>query len=314
MQTTGVHQLKRASLEVPRLTLARPLHRKYSVRRRYTYVGLLATGYFAIALTALAAERRNESACATDTNISADQTIDGCTKYLQDRADRSNEQTAVAYVIRGQGYSLKNDLDRAIADFDKAIELNPKSSDGFRFRGLAHFSKQDYERALTDFNSAILLRPNYRSAYYNRALVFLAKEDLTQAGADLDEAARIGPRTSNIIFLRATVYKNQKDWKHAIELFGGVIDDKAAVNRNIALVERGLAYMKLGQEFRAIGDFDRVVREFSSFGYGYYARASFYEERGDLARAMEDCGMGIRYNPGLRDENKRCSRLIEKHR
>ncbi len=39
----------------------------------------------------------------------------------------------------------KGDLERAIADFNKAIELNPKDVDAYYNRGIAHSKKSDYK-------------------------------------------------------------------------------------------------------------------------------------------------------------------------
>ena len=45
--------------------------------------------------------------------------------------------------------SLKQ-LDRAIADLNKAIDLDPKSGDAYFLRGNAYRQKQQYEKALAD--------------------------------------------------------------------------------------------------------------------------------------------------------------------
>ena len=44
----------------------------------------------------------------------------------------------------------KGDKERAIADFDTAIKLNPKDADVYTNRGLAYFDKGQYDRAIAD--------------------------------------------------------------------------------------------------------------------------------------------------------------------
>ncbi len=46
------------------------------------------------------------------------------------------------------------DLDAAIADFSKAIELEPGNTRGYLLRGLAYQRKGDGNRGLADFNKA----------------------------------------------------------------------------------------------------------------------------------------------------------------
>lgn len=54
-------------------------------------------------------------------------------------------------------YREKGDYDRAIADFDEAIRLDPKYAHAYENRAKAYASKGDYDRANTDRNEAIRL-------------------------------------------------------------------------------------------------------------------------------------------------------------
>ena len=51
----------------------------------------------------------------------------------------------------------KGDLDRAIADFSKVAQLEPKNAQAFNNLGLAYRSKGDLDRALASFEQAIKL-------------------------------------------------------------------------------------------------------------------------------------------------------------
>ena len=44
----------------------------------------------------------------------------------------------------------KGDYDRAIADFDQAIQLKPDYADAYYNRGIAYHDKGDYDRAIAD--------------------------------------------------------------------------------------------------------------------------------------------------------------------
>ena len=61
--------------------------------------------------------------------------------------------------------------DAAIADFSKAIDLNPRMSKAFMDRGLAYASQHELRLASEDFSQAIQLNPKDAQAYMNRALV-----------------------------------------------------------------------------------------------------------------------------------------------
>ncbi|MFB3883825.1 MAG: tetratricopeptide repeat protein [Thermodesulfobacteriota bacterium] len=62
--------------------------------------------------------------------------------------------------------------DRAISDFNKALEIEPNSRAVYNNRGVAYRSKDRYEEAISDFNKAIEISPTYALAYNNLAWLF----------------------------------------------------------------------------------------------------------------------------------------------
>jgi tetratricopeptide (TPR) repeat protein len=62
---------------------------------------------------------------------------------------------------RGNGYYAKGEHDRAIADFDKAIGIDPAQATAFYNRGNAYYAKGDRDRAIADYDRAILLNPRF---------------------------------------------------------------------------------------------------------------------------------------------------------
>jgi len=75
--------------------------------------------------------------------------IKGCSDIiLRDPND------ATAYHNRAVAYGLAGDIDHAIADYTKAIEIAPNSAAAYDNRGRAYASKGDYTRALADVTKA----------------------------------------------------------------------------------------------------------------------------------------------------------------
>ena len=61
----------------------------------------------------------------------------------------------------------------AIADYDKAIELNPKYFNAYYNRGTAKDGLKQYKESIADYDKAIELDPKYFDAYYNRGFAYL---------------------------------------------------------------------------------------------------------------------------------------------
>ena len=77
----------------------------------------------------------------------------------------------------------------AIADFNKAIEIQPDLALAYYRRGIAKFELKDNQGALSDYNSAIKL--NY-SAYYNRGVANFNLNQRKNACSDWKRARELG--------------------------------------------------------------------------------------------------------------------------
>ena len=92
------------------------------------------------------------------------------------------------YYFRGAGYFKTENYDRAISDFNQALQLNPKASSAYYPRGSSYRIKGKYDRALADFTQMIVLAPSDALNYFSRAIVYQEKGDYDKAIADYTEA------------------------------------------------------------------------------------------------------------------------------
>jgi tetratricopeptide (TPR) repeat protein len=114
--------------------------------------------------------------------------IDDFNKALQ-----LDPKSAEAYHGRGLAYSQLGELDRAIADLSEAIQLNPNDFRAFYNRGLMYSRKGDYDPALADLSEAIRLNPGYARAYLARSRVYVRTGDNAKAEADREKAFELDP-------------------------------------------------------------------------------------------------------------------------
>ena len=185
--------------------------------------------------------------------FSADQRISGCSSLIQS-GRVSGQNLAVVYHSRGLAYYDKGDDDRAIADYNEAIRLDPNFAYAYSSRGLAYDHKGDLGRADPDYNQAIRLDPKFAQAYFNRGNAYYQKGDDDRAIADYNEAIRL-------------------DSKHAY-----------------AYNNRGTAYDRQGDDDRAIADYNEAIRLDPKFAQAYSSRGLVYYQKGDFDRAIADYG------------------------
>jgi tetratricopeptide (TPR) repeat protein len=89
---------------------------------------------------------------------------------LFNRCEREKESSSKAFLKRGLDRYYKGDLDQAIANFSKAIELNPQDATPYTNRGSVWFDKGEYDKAIDDYNKCLKLDPhNHVASVENHA-------------------------------------------------------------------------------------------------------------------------------------------------
>ena len=161
-----------------------------------------------------------------------DLAVAGCSRVIED-AKQKPKGRAAAYYNRGNAHSAKGDHEQAIADYDEAIKLDPKSASAYNNRGNARSDKGESEAALDDFNAAIKLNKRYASAYFNRGNIYAAQGD-ERALKDYDAAVKFNRRNVNAYIARG-----------ALLLASGATAKARADMRQALALERKNAYAVL---------------------------------------------------------------------
>ncbi|MBK8467346.1 MAG: tetratricopeptide repeat protein [Chloracidobacterium sp.] len=108
---------------------------------------------------------------------------------------------------RGIEFAVKLENDRAIAEFTKAIKLDPKYADAYSRRGAAYSNNKDNDSAIADFTKAIELDPKFDLAYMNRGASYVVKKEYKLAIADFTKAIEIGDNIEMAYIMRADAYE-----------------------------------------------------------------------------------------------------------
>ena len=103
-----------------------------------------------------------------------------------------NEKTAKADLVkaliaRGALYARRDQIDRAIADDSRALQLDPGLADIFNARGELWLKKGDKPKAVQDFGAALKVDPNHEKAKANHKA--MARE-IERIGAQMAVAGK----------------------------------------------------------------------------------------------------------------------------
>ena len=96
------------------------------------------------------------------------------------------------YHNRGLEYLRFGETQKALADFDRVIALNPSFPYVYNERGAAHVARHEYDLALEDFNRIIAAKPDYPRPYVGRGSALIKLGRRAEGLADLEHACRLG--------------------------------------------------------------------------------------------------------------------------
>ncbi len=123
---------------------------------------------------------------------------------------------AGAYNNRGSAWLTKDAFQKAIADYTKAIELEPKNFMIYKNRGYAWLLKKEQNEAIADFSKAIELNSKYTEAYYLRGISLLSKGDHDKAIADLTKTIELNPKHVYSLHNRSIAYEEKGMFTEAV--------------------------------------------------------------------------------------------------
>ena len=96
----------------------------------------------------------------------------------------------------GNAYSYIGEHAKAIADYDKAIELKPEYPKAYYRRGMAYAKNAEYAKAIADYNEVIQRDPEHADAYRSRGEAWHHLKEQEKAEADLTVARALETNTA----------------------------------------------------------------------------------------------------------------------
>jgi tetratricopeptide (TPR) repeat protein len=212
-------------------------------------------------------------------------------------ATRLGPQFAGPFFERGLLLATrKGEFGRAIADFDKVLDLAPNDIDALILRGDAYRQMGDIARAMADLDRAVALAPANHRGYFFRGLANSRRGEKLLALADYDKAITIYPNYADALVSRSAIYA--ADGKEDLALHD--LDTAIAVQTNnpIAFYNRGYVHFAKREYDLAVADYDAAIGLDPKMGSAYGNRCLVRAITGkDLLAALSDCDVALKLMP-----------------
>jgi tetratricopeptide (TPR) repeat protein len=155
------------------------------------------------------------------------------------------------------------DYDTAIALLSDLLHRYPDSAIDYNNRGLMYFQSDRTEAALADYNKALELDPRLDGAYNNRANCYAARGCLGEAIADYQIALDFNPGNLRAWINQGITYRDLGLYDLALENFDLVLVLGKRLKGRV-YAERGRTYHLRGDWNSAIADYNRAREQLSN--------------------------------------------------
>jgi serine/threonine protein kinase/Tfp pilus assembly protein PilF len=162
----------------------------------------------------------------------------------------------------------------------------PDDKKAFLRCGRIWFNKQDFQRAIDEFDRAIALDPEYFDAYIARGWAYASAKNQQRALLDFTRAVQLGPDNAWAYANRGMTYNNLGDWAHAIPDLVRALELEPGLTP--AAVQLGKALREKGELDRSLEYCDKAIAMDPTYGWNYMERGWTYRARKEWDRAIAD--------------------------
>lgn len=230
-------------------------------------------------------------------------------KLTQAIAD--DPENAELYFKRGLSYGLLEPPQhhKTLADFRKAMELNPDEPVYFTLRQMIFSKLGMYDKTLADCNKLIELDPGNADAYWHRAIAYAYLGGRNDSLADMRQAARLGHEEAIKLLKEGNVSLEPQAAPKESRRSEPVDPELAKLNRAIEnapwmadnFFRRGDYYASKDMHDKAVADYSKAI-ELGPIWEGYYVgRAKVYAQQNEFLKAFDDCTKAIALDPAAVD-------------
>lgn len=185
---------------------------------------------------------------------------DNAIKDLQYIVNASSN-SSIAHRDLGYALRLKGDLDTAIYELDKAVDLDPEDFDAYTNLGIAYRDRGkegDIEEALFAFNKALQANPDYVPALKYRGFIWISQNELEKAIEDFKRVVSLDYQNPIAHRDLGYAYRLNTEYNLAIEHLTIALQQNA--HDADAYLNRALAYQAIQKNEEAMNDYCLVLQ------------------------------------------------------
>jgi tetratricopeptide (TPR) repeat protein len=172
------------------------------------------------------------------------------------RAEIRNPDLAAVHRVAGLLQANDGRYEQAVAEYQRAIELEPNNSDSYRRLGKAYQANSQLDQALAALRRAVELEPGYFKPYQDLGAFYFERADYGEAAKQLKKEIELAPNEPEAHFALGTAYLDlgqYGDGETELRVALGLAETPDTLNN------LGVVLMYQGRDNEAIPYFSRAL-------------------------------------------------------
>ena len=190
-----------------------------------------------------------------------------------------------AYVARARTYEKMENLELAVKDYEKAVELAPRVVDYIFEAGKNNYKIKNYDKALKYLTEAVTLDNKHFQAHQFKSFTHIKLEEYKNAVLAIDHALAI-EKTFICFYTRGVANDSLGNYNEAVLDYNKAIGLNPTFEKSFYAVTK--VYIRNNELDNALKNAEETVQKFPASPEAYETRSLAYYRKGDLPAAIND--------------------------
>lgn len=170
----------------------------------------------------------------------------------------TNRSNSYRHQQIGTNYIQENEIDKALAEYNKAVEADPTDYLAYYNRGVVYLKyKFKLKEAEEDIDKALELNPDYAKSHVIKGDIYRVKGELDKAMKEYDVAVKLEPDNWCFYHAKSVLYNQLKDYSSSLREMNKAIEIEPSSQNYF---RRGWTYYKMKKYDLAMEDCDKALK------------------------------------------------------
>lgn len=219
--------------------------------------------------------------------------ISGSIKWFQ-KAISINPNDEIAHLKVAQILFYTEEYPKAFAQINLVLKQNVHNAEAYFLKALCYREMGELDKAISNFQTAVQKEPKYYDAFMQLGLLYTKRKD-PLALQYFDNAIRVDSMNTEAHYAKAMFFQGQGKFEKAKEIFKEALismPDYAEAHYNM-----GFMLLKQDSMAKALREFERVLSTQPDNAKAYFNKGLCNEGLGNYKKAKEDYEQALVFDP-----------------